>query len=68
MKKIISWLLIFALLFCLTGCDSEDVEDVINVAVPVLIAALEEEAEQAGETDPSELLESEVNPDFKVSC
>ena len=63
MKKIISWLLIFAMLFCFTGCDSEDVEEVINVAVPVIIAALEEEAEQAEEAAPSEFIpEEDVDP------
>ena len=54
MKKFISWLLIFAMLFCFTGCESEDVEDAINTAVPILIAILEEEAQSMEEGESGE--------------
>ena len=52
MKKWISLILAFAMLFCFTGCEQEDVESAINTAIPILIAILEEESEQpTGEKD-----------------
>ena len=62
MKKFISWLLILAMMFCFAGCDAQDVEEIINVAVPVLIEALEEETETAEEADPGAILLDEEDP------
>ena len=62
MKKFVSWLLILAMLFCFTGCDAQDVEEIINVAVPVLIEVLEEEAETPGEADSNEIFLDEEDP------
>jgi len=59
MKKLISWLLIFAMLFCFTGCEAEDVEDALNTAIPILIAILEETEES-----PEELISLENIPEF----
>ena len=50
MKKWISWLLTFAMLFCFTGCEQEDVEDALNTAIPILIAILEETEEAPEDT------------------
>ena len=51
MKKWISWLLIFSLIFCFTGCEKEEMEDVINAAIPVLIAVLDESGASAEERE-----------------
>lgn len=59
MKKWISWLLIFSLVFCFTGCEKEEMEDVINAAIPVLIAVLDE----SGQT-PEEQTAEETIPEF----
>lgn len=59
MKKLISWLLVFAMLFCFTGCDTEDIEGAINTAIPILIAILEETAEA-----PEEQISMQTIPEF----
>ena len=59
MKRWISWLLIFSMLFCVSGCEKEEMEDVINAAIPILIAVLDE----PGQT-PEEQAVQETIPDF----
>ena len=58
MKKWIAWLLAFTLVFGLTGCSAEEVEEVLDVAVPIAIAILESETEE-GETEPEDVWEYE---------
>ena len=62
MKKWIALLLAFVMVFGLTACSKEEVEDVVNAALPVMIAMLEEEtaeepaSEEAEETEATEVV------------
>ena len=62
MKKWIALLLAFVMVFGLTACSKEEVEDVVNAALPVVIAMLEEEtaeepaSEEAEETEATEVV------------
>ena len=60
MKRWISLLLAFAMLFSFTACDKEDVESAINTAVPILIAILEE----SEENPESEHFSLDMVPEF----
>lgn len=59
MKKWIAWLLVLCLTFCFTGCEKEEMEAVIDAAIPILIAVLDE----SGQT-PEEQAAQETIPEF----
>jgi len=69
MKRFLAFFLAFAMLFCLAGCEKEEVEVVVGVAIPIINAVLEEEGYITEETVPpppeeaEEIIEEEFSLD-----
>ena len=67
MRRWIALLLALAMLFGLSGCEKEEVEVVIGVAIPILCAVLEEEGYLPEETAPPEDAEEIADAAFSLA-
>ena len=65
MKRLIALLLAFAMVFGLAGCEKEEVEVLVGMAVPIIVAMMEEDWEEYPEDSweeyPEENLPEEVS-------
>lgn len=68
MKRLIALLLAFAMVFGLVGCEKEEVEVLVGVAVPIIVAMMEEDTqdweEEYWEEYPEETLPPEVSQEI----